>query len=343
MALPDVVFDQAVTVEYGQLFLSAEDADAPVPELAFAGQANGLCGAAVPGTLYLVTGLQHGEIRLTVERHAAAPPADERAEEVVEVSFTAPPGSLSVRNADGETWPLNLPGGSYRVRYDAEGFQTGWDVETTEDDEPVGHYVLAVWPAPAAPDEIVRNTGDAAARWHRTVAPSAGATVPANAAAARLGAVRVHLGVVRAVHEPLVDALAHATDEDHRRVARWAALQALTATAIRDLPVVRPAVARLEAGEPVPPPFDDEIMALLEVGPLVPKTPIPPVVVFDHDDDDQDHIREEHALSAVSATAKDDSLEAVFAAVTQAAAAHGPDHAGDFGRSLLAAFPHLRS
>jgi hypothetical protein len=47
------------------------------------GQVNGLCGAAVPGMLYLTTGLHTGNVELTVEVLDAEPPVGDEWEEVV--------------------------------------------------------------------------------------------------------------------------------------------------------------------------------------------------------------------------------------------------------------------
>jgi hypothetical protein len=339
-----VLFDGVVQVDHGQLYLTAEDADVPVPDLAFAGQRNGLCGAAVPGALYLMTGLQYGGVAFTVQRHDVEPPVDDRWEDVVEVSFHVPPSPLSLRNTEGDGWAVPVPAGQYRVRYCARDFQAGWDVETADDDEPVGRYLLALWPAQPGPDRIVRQSSDAAAYWHAENGSVTEPTAASDAVAARLAAVRVHLGVIRAIHEPLVDALAGASDELHRRVARWAALRALSVAGIHDLPVLRPAVTRLVAGEQVPPPFDIGVTAVMKIGSLVPQTTVPPVVVFPWAEahDNGDPVQQVDALLAVSATAMPDSLGAVYLAITQAAIAHGPDLIGEFLNALFEAFPELR-
>jgi hypothetical protein len=344
VAVADVVLDQVVEVDYGQLYLTASEADVPVPELAFAGQSNGLCGAAVPGALYLLTGLQHGSVGFAVERHEAEPPLDGQWEDVVEVSFTAPAGQLSLRNADGGDWPVTLPAGDSRVRYCARGMQAGWDTETSGDSRPVDRYLLAFWPSAPEPDCIVRQVSDAAAYWHRTNGAVAAGVPEASeeTAQARLAAVRVYLGVVRALHEPLIAALARADDDVHRRVARWAALRALSVTGIDGLPVMQPAVASLTAGSPVPPPFDNEVTVLRDVGAAVPQTTVEPVAgLLTDDDDDELAIPQWNALSAVSGTALADSLEAALNSVTEAAIAHGPDRSSEFLRALLETFSEL--
>ena len=42
----------------------------------FRGQANGLCGAAVPGLLFLITGLHTGHFGFMVDVCAPRPPVD---------------------------------------------------------------------------------------------------------------------------------------------------------------------------------------------------------------------------------------------------------------------------
>ena len=56
------------------------------------GQANGLCGATVPGLLFLTTGLHTGHTRVTVELLNAPAPIDDEWEDVVEAS----PGTAKV-------------------------------------------------------------------------------------------------------------------------------------------------------------------------------------------------------------------------------------------------------
>ena len=77
-----------VHVHYGQIYVES-DPDSFGPDLAeaFAGQTAGLCGAAIPGTLWLSTGLHTGNVGFTVEVHGQPPPLDAVWEDVVEVSF----------------------------------------------------------------------------------------------------------------------------------------------------------------------------------------------------------------------------------------------------------------
>lgn len=105
-----VLFDDELHVHYGQFYVESriDDFFEDLNE-SRAGQTNGLCGAAVPGFLYLTTGLHTGNVRLTVE--ASFRPADEQV--------------LLVQWAGERTWPLALDGIDYRVRYCATGLDEG--------------------------------------------------------------------------------------------------------------------------------------------------------------------------------------------------------------------------
>ncbi|RLV04650.1 hypothetical protein CTZ27_10955 [Streptomyces griseocarneus] len=70
--------DGEVAVDYGQIYVVSGDpawSDLGLAE-AFAGQTAGLCGAAIPGTLWLTTGLHTGDVGFTVEVHDEAPSLD---------------------------------------------------------------------------------------------------------------------------------------------------------------------------------------------------------------------------------------------------------------------------
>jgi hypothetical protein len=166
-----ILFDGEPSVDYGQIYVhSSQDwASEPEPlEAAFAGQSNGLCGAAVPGGLFLLIGLSVGEVRLTVELHEAEPPVGEDWEEVVEAPYRPVGVAVALVEWAGiKSWPLDLPATDLRVRYCATG------MNATADDDPMGakptvveRYLLQFWPAAAAADQVVRQTTEVAAYWH---------------------------------------------------------------------------------------------------------------------------------------------------------------------------------
>jgi hypothetical protein len=157
-----------VHVHYGQIYVHSEGGAPFEGDLSacFAGQRNGLCGAAVAGTLFLITGLHTGEVGLTVEVHETEPP-DDGGEDVVEVSFPAEGPARLVTWGGEDWWDLELAPGSYRVRYSGTGMDAGRELDTRLGGEPPqDSYLLRFWPAPPAPDVVVRETSATAAYWH---------------------------------------------------------------------------------------------------------------------------------------------------------------------------------
>ncbi|MFI7543104.1 hypothetical protein [Actinoplanes sp. NPDC049599] len=158
----EVLLDQAVSVAYGQIYLESATAHMEGEmEESFRGQSNGLCGAAIPGLLFLMTGTHTGDVAFRVERHDAEPPRDEQWAESVEASLVAVTGDVVLAEwGGGDEHPLPMPAGDYRVRYYAQG------MDQADEDEPVDRYLLQLWPAAPAPDSILQVTSAAAAYWH---------------------------------------------------------------------------------------------------------------------------------------------------------------------------------
>lgn len=156
-----------VWVHYGQIYVQSETGWPGMAEC-FGGQQNGLCGAAVPGYLFLTTGLHTGDVAFAVELYDKPPPVDETWEEIVEVSFH-PGGKAALVGWAGEsTWPLDLIETDYRVRYCAARMDQGHARDCRMDDEPeIDRYLLQFWPAPPAPDCVVKQTSEIAAYWHQ--------------------------------------------------------------------------------------------------------------------------------------------------------------------------------
>jgi hypothetical protein len=152
-----------IGVWYCQAFVQSSD-DVPLPEEAFAGQANGLCGAAVPGALFLTVVPNHVDVHVTVEVHDAVPPFGEEWEDIVEVSYA--PATADVRLTEwggcGEPRPLGLTPGDWRARWCAAGMDASWAGSGGGE-----RYLLQFWPAPPAIDRVVRQTTKQAAYWHQ--------------------------------------------------------------------------------------------------------------------------------------------------------------------------------
>ncbi|WP_405647870.1 hypothetical protein [Streptomyces uncialis] len=280
-----------VEVHYSQIYVES-DPDGDFPELAEAlgGQRNGLCGAATPGLLWLITGLHTGSVVFTVEVHDQAPPLDDGWEEIVEVSFR--PASTStalVEWGGGGSWDLGLDEIDHRVRYCAAGMDEGKQHDTRFPEEAeLDRYLLQFWPAPPGPDRVLKQTSEVAAYWHdyaqeqpppptpaerAEVARRArlaeeeaerrqrlayelwqwGGKLPSPALSAVGGSAR---GLLR-FDPALVHALDAAGSATQRQVAVLAARRACEAAGLTALDPVAAALTDLAEGRPLPPPFND--------------------------------------------------------------------------------------
>ena len=165
-----VLFDGDASVHYGFLWFDAVGGTAYETDLmdARAGQTNGLLGAVEPGVLSMVTGMHSGLVALRVEVLDTPPTDVEDWEDVVEAS-------IDVRSTDvvmsafewGTSFTLPAPGW-YRARWSDSGMDAGRQHERYEAAEPVvERCLLQLWPAPPAPDAVLRETSAHASYWHR--------------------------------------------------------------------------------------------------------------------------------------------------------------------------------
>ena len=163
----EILFDEPMPVHYGFVNLVHGEVDGDRIGSERTGQANGLCGAQVPGQLNLVTGLHTGEVPFRVEWWDAEPPVDDAWEEVVEAPYLVSEQDLSLESFE-EFFEVHLPAtGPHRARYSATGMDAGHELDTTDEDELApDRYLLQLWPAAEAPDAVVRQTGEYAAYWH---------------------------------------------------------------------------------------------------------------------------------------------------------------------------------
>ncbi|MGX6601452.1 hypothetical protein ACWKSP_04835 [Micromonosporaceae bacterium Da 78-11] len=162
------LLDGEVSVEHGRLFVRADE-DVRDPRAPFHGQVDGLCGAVVPGLLWLTTGLQGGSVGLTVETRAAEPPPEDVWEDVVEVSYRPRSSQVALQDWAGGRYPLGLPVGDHRVWYSARAMDLGQDLACSSAQPPVDFYLLQFWPAPPGPDRVLRQGSDVAAAWHDAI------------------------------------------------------------------------------------------------------------------------------------------------------------------------------
>lgn len=163
------LFSGPLYVHYRQAYVVDEHSDGfPMLDEATSGQVNGLCGAAIPGSLFLTTGMHTGAVEFVVELVEQPPPLEDVWEDVVEVSYRPRGEQVALVQWAGEAgFPLDLPPQSYRVRYSATGMDEAHRVDTVPTGGPtIDSYALTFWPADPAPDVIVRQTSDLAAYWH---------------------------------------------------------------------------------------------------------------------------------------------------------------------------------
>ncbi len=283
------VFEGPVSVDYSQA--TVESDPSVVPDLAHArgGQVNGLCGAAVPGVLWLTTGPQYGQVWFTVELHDTEPPVGDGWEEVVEVSFTSATAEVHLLGwGGGSSDRLDVGPGDWRVRYClTEMDDAPSRMPAPRGEPPLDRYLLQFWPAEPAPDRVVRQTSAAAADWHRVAAETAPPPPPptpeeiraaeeeeqrrrrearrrweveqhwsGRAPSERLRTVGGNVLFLAQRDRDLLDDLDSASPEVQREVAVWAARQACEAAGIATLDWVAAGLDALDRSARLPPPFD---------------------------------------------------------------------------------------
>ena len=164
-----LAYEGPLEVHYGQAYVFSGEADETGDmDAYFRGQSSGLLGAARPGMLFLTTGLHTGRVDFAVELAEAEPPLDESWEECVEASFV--PSSEDVQIVDWNgTLVVELPLSvkHYRVRYAGRAMDAGHEADTIpEGEDAIDAYRLSFWPAPPAPDQVLKQTSEIARYWH---------------------------------------------------------------------------------------------------------------------------------------------------------------------------------
>ncbi|MEV5549841.1 hypothetical protein AB0L35_27535 [Streptomyces sp. NPDC052309] len=368
------VYSGELHVHYGQFYVDSrrDDGCDPAGWDVRAGQANGLCGAAVPGHLFLTTGLHTGRVGLTVEVHGTRPPLDDAWEEVVEASFRpASPSTVVLPWGDGPLCTLELPPADHRVRYCGRGMDRGREEERAvlEGGAPVDHYLLQFWPAPPGPDLVVRQTSRSAAYWHRHARSLPPPPSPRERAEAerrrraeqreaertareraetlawggrlpsrRLREVGGNARGLVPLDRDLLDAVDAADPAVQRTIARWAARRAFDAAGLTDVDWIAPALAALERGDGLPAPFDDpqRVWDRFFADDRITHTSV------DSLDGRHDNLLQQAmAMPALLAAAEPDPLRAALDALFAAAVTHGTDYPDLFARARRE-FPALR-
>lgn len=364
------VFRGEVVVAYRQMYIEARESIPSFSGIPIGGQENGICGAAEPGYLFLTTGMHSGQVGLTVEIHDTAPPLDDYWEDIVEVSFTPETEMVCVSQwGSVAACEFDLPTTPHRVRYCATGMDAGNEENVVFAGEPVvDYYLLQFWPAPEQPDRVLKQTSNLAAYWHAEASrqpPPPTSEERAEAArraveeerlrrreaarqyelavwggrepSDRLRTIRGNVHGLRLLDVHLVHALDAADPGLQRRIARWAARRAFEAAGLAEVEWIAPALDALDAGEPLPEPFDGPGRAFDRAlsDPRVPRsTVVIPAVPG------QEISRQAVALPAITAAAEPDPLQGAVDAVCAAASSFGTESRA-FLAEVRRTFPEL--
>ena len=284
-----VMFDGEVFVHYGFVRLEPIELGWEL-QPSFGGQVNGLLQAAEPGLLQMSTGLHTGMVPVRVELLDVEPAVDEAWEEVVEASFTTTVATLQLAEfQDAQELPPLPAEGTFRARYSAIGMDAASRADTRMDDEPaLDRYLLQLWPAPAAPDRVLRQTSKTAAYWHRTAQSTPPPSTPEERAdraqveqaqrdareaedqlrreLAELGgsppsdALRVlgyEAAAVARRDRSLADLISELSGSQQRQIAAWAARWISSRTGLGKRDWVAVGLDALDRGDPLPPPLND--------------------------------------------------------------------------------------
>jgi hypothetical protein len=347
-------------VHYGQIYVESSEDFADLGEC-FAGQRNGLCGAAVPGKLFLITGLHTGKVGFTVELHDRMPSVDYTAEEVVEASYRPLGEAALVCWGGGGDWPLELEQVDYRVRYCGWGMDAGHQAGPPMDGEPlVDRYLLQFWPAPPAPDRVIKQTSGQAAYWHKfarqTPPPPTpeqraelkrererrhaeeflaelteqwGGTLPSERVR---DAARLAFGLVQ-LDRPLIDDIDRAGADDQRAIARWSARRAAVEAQLDQHEWIATLLEGMDRGA--------DLWSLLPERTDTGNQEVQLVARAWGWSDDADPM--ENLWTVLTAADDEDPLRAAYETVWLATFAFGDGRRPELIRELRQAFPVLRS
>ncbi|MBD5786484.1 hypothetical protein IF650_09845 [Cellulosimicrobium terreum] len=159
------LFARDIDVHYGFVHLREEDGELPEPGRE--GQENGLLGARSPHALTMTTGLHTGGVPFRVEWHEMEPPLDDAWQDVVEASVELVVRELVLATFDDGSSVRAPRLGWHRARYSGTEMDAGREMDCpTPGESAPDSYLLQLWPAPPAPDRVVKVTSEIAAYWH---------------------------------------------------------------------------------------------------------------------------------------------------------------------------------
>lgn len=257
------------------------------------------------------------------------------------------------------------------MRYCGWGMDAGHQSGPPMDGEPlVDRYLLQFWPAPPAPDEILKQTSAQAAYWHdaiRNLAPPPtseqraetkrqaeleqerrdaelrlaaearrwGGTLPSDRLR-QLGWIAV---AVAELDRPLVEAIDALDADTQRAIARWSARRAFAEAHLADLDWVAPALQGMDAGDPLPELFEDPGRAFNHA---MTDDRVVHTVITTLDGRIDNFSQQSMALPAITAAYNADPLEAAIDAVRIASDTFGYGRHTAFITELRDAFPALQ-
>ncbi|WP_018683566.1 hypothetical protein [Actinokineospora enzanensis] len=363
-----VLMSGDVGVSYGQAYVESGLRWQELGEC-FGGQRNGLCGAAMPGSLFLITGLHTGDVGFTIEAHETEPSVGDEWEEVVEASFLPAGPVMLVAWAGERSWPLDLESVSYRVRYCGRGLDEDSWPDLDEEPRVVEHYLLQFWPAPPEPDRIVRESSANATYWHRFASEQPAPPSPEEQAEAerldrieraraaeeqrlrsealswggrapsdRLRAIDGSARSLSTLDRDLVDAVERLDGDTQRLVARWVIRRAFVEARLDEVDWVVDALAAVDRGEPLTPWFADRRDGWERVlgDERVPVTTVPSII-----GPPNDMLQQAMAFPAIFSELEPDPLAAALDALWNGAAAFGHGRYGELFAEVRRAFPGL--
>jgi hypothetical protein len=333
--MTDLLLDEEIHIFYSQFYLVCADVDAPDMDAAFEGAVNGICGASVEGSLFLLTGVHTGAVRVMVEHCDFEPRIKTKWEDIVESSVEISDGAV-LQEWDGRQYDLDIRPGSYRIRYSAIGMDEGRRQDTVVDGAAIDTYQLEFWQAPMARDLVVKVKSRVAAERHDALRGVTSAAVaeqldglelteadkawrghPPNQ---RLADVGGYARDLIALDRDFAVRLSRENDETLREIARVAALDALVVAGLDGVEVAQPAVEALRRGLAPPAPFNDRYAIREILTGVVPETTVARVP-FGGDD----IVQQDYAINALMALPNSNALKAAVNAVVLGAGTRGPD------------------
>lgn len=170
---PRKLFSGVIGIDYGQFYIdnpeSGDEEDYLDPEGAFEGQQNDICGSSQSGKIFFVVGPQAGVISVDVVLCDSEPEIDEQYDEVVEVGFDRGSNPIALCEWGCEkTYPLDIPGGRYSVRYSIQGMDRDYDDDSDWNSPIEGQkHLIQIWPNDNPKERIIKVSTETAAYWHK--------------------------------------------------------------------------------------------------------------------------------------------------------------------------------